>query len=319
MYNSPLQRHGRIGNLEGSRVLENTLNAATIRNHEQIIDIAKPQEEGELPKATYHRQCRSIFTLERNLDKLSQLDAKERENCNSTDSRRSSIRQPTANPGRIYQRVCIFCEKDKYTRNSRTGEEQCVDMHADETIRKAAAGKCDNRILAVISRELVVAEARYRKSCYRNQCTRNIPVTGDKKEDSEYTEYFQAELQGYDNIRTDLLQNLRILRLSELYALPTSFVNSQGEREMQNRITSIYSAKSLQPRPSRSFLSIVWKSGLLWSTGLGSAASERCWRRRLQSFQRTTSRMWSAKCKIPRHHKESQAQDLCWPQQEDKS
>ena len=70
-------------------------------------------------------------------------------------------------------------------------------------------------------------------------------------------------------------QNLRILRLSELYALSTSFVNSQGEREMQNRITSRYSAKSLQPRPSRSFLSIVWKSGLLWSTGLGSATSER--------------------------------------------
>ena len=53
MYNSPLQRNRRIGNLEGSRVLENTLNAATIRNHEQILDIAKPQEEGELPKATY--------------------------------------------------------------------------------------------------------------------------------------------------------------------------------------------------------------------------------------------------------------------------
>ena len=248
MFNSPLQRNRRIGNLEGSRVLENTLNAATIRNHEQILHIAKPQEEGELPKATYHRQCRSIFTLERNLDKLSQLDAKERANCNSTDSRRSSIRQPTANPGRIYQRVCIFCEKDKYTRNSRTTEEQCVDMHADETIRKAAAGKC---------------EALYHKSCYRNQCTRNIPVTGDKKEDSEYTEYFQAELQGYDYIRTDLLQNLRILRLSELYALSTSFVNSRGEREMQNRISSRYSAKSLQPRPSRSFLSIVWKSGIL--------------------------------------------------------
>ena len=37
MYNSPLQRNRRIGNLEGSRVLENTLNAATIRNHEQIL------------------------------------------------------------------------------------------------------------------------------------------------------------------------------------------------------------------------------------------------------------------------------------------
>ena len=50
--------------------------------------------EGELPKVTYHRQSRGIFTLKRNLDKLSQLDAKERANCDSTDSRRSSIRQP---------------------------------------------------------------------------------------------------------------------------------------------------------------------------------------------------------------------------------
>ena len=97
-------------------------------------------EEVELPKVTY-------------LDKLSQLDAKERANCNSTDSRRSSIRQPTTNPSRSQQRVCIICEKDKYTRNSSTREEliQCVDMRADETIRKAAVGKNDQRILAVVS------------------------------------------------------------------------------------------------------------------------------------------------------------------------
>ena len=106
-----------------------------------------------------------------------------------------------------------------------------MDMRADETMRKAAVGKYDNRILAVVSRELVVARARYLKSCYRN-CTRSIPVSRYKKEDSEYTEYFRAELRGYDYIRTDLLQNLRIVRLSELYTLSTSFVNSQGERVM---------------------------------------------------------------------------------------
>ena len=38
-----------------------------------------------------------------------------------------------------------------------------------------------------------------------------------------------------------------------------------------------------------------------------------------QAVQRTASQMWSAKCKIPRHHEESQAQDLYWTQQEDKS
>ena len=144
MYNLLLQRYWRIGNLKGPRVLDTLLNAATIHNHEPILEIAKTPEEGELPKVTYHRQCRNVFTLRRNLDKLSQLDTKERANCNATNSRRFSIRQPTANPSKIYQRVCIFCEKDKYTRNSRTREKliQCLDMRAaDETIRKAAVGK----------------------------------------------------------------------------------------------------------------------------------------------------------------------------------
>ena len=98
-------------------------------------------------------------------------------------------------------------------------------MSADETIRKAA-----DRMLAVASRELAKAcyhKACYHKSCYRNY-TRNIPESGDKKEDSKYTEYSGAELQGYEKlfnyIRTDLLQNPRIVRLSELYyALFTLF------------------------------------------------------------------------------------------------
>ena len=57
---------------------------------------------------------------------------------------------------------------------------QCVDMRADETIRKAAVGKNDLRMLAVVSTELVAAKACYHKSCYCNY-TRNIPISGDKK------------------------------------------------------------------------------------------------------------------------------------------
>lgn len=83
---------------------------------------------------------------------------------------------------------------------------QCLDMHADETIRKAAVGTNDHRMLAVVSRELVAAKACYHKSCYRNY-TCNIPVSVDKKEASEYTEYSRAEFQGYEKlfnyIRTD--------------------------------------------------------------------------------------------------------------------
>ena len=108
-------------------------------------------------------------------------------------------------------------------------------MRADETIRKAAVGKNDLRMLAVVSRDLVAAKACYHKSCYRNY-TRNIAISGEKKEDSGYTEYSRAELQGYEKlfnyIRTDLLQNPRIVKLSELYTMFTSFVNSQGELEI---------------------------------------------------------------------------------------
>ena len=77
----------------------------------------------------------------------------------------------------------------------------------------------------------MVAGARYHKSCYRN-CTRNIPGSRDQERRQRVNRIFRVELQGYEYIRTDLLQNLRIVRLSELYTLSTSFVNSQGERVM---------------------------------------------------------------------------------------
>ncbi|CAH3196979.1 unnamed protein product, partial [Porites evermanni] len=48
------------------------LNAAVIRNHEGILSIAKIFKEGEIPHISYHRKCRSIFTLKRDLKKLSQ-------------------------------------------------------------------------------------------------------------------------------------------------------------------------------------------------------------------------------------------------------
>ena len=55
MYNSLLQRYWRIGNLSDLESWKTLLNAATIRNHEPILEIAKTLEEGELPKFTYHR------------------------------------------------------------------------------------------------------------------------------------------------------------------------------------------------------------------------------------------------------------------------
>ena len=74
---------------------------------------------------------------------------------------------------------------------------QCVDLRADSTIRRAAMGKNDPRILAIVTRELVAAEACYHKSCYRDY-TRNVQgavSSGDKKEEDECREYTNAKSQ----------------------------------------------------------------------------------------------------------------------------
>ena len=78
-----------------------------------------------------------------------------------------------------------------------------MDMRSDETIRKAAVGKNDHRILAVVYRELVAAEACYHKSCYRNY-TRNISFSGIKKEDNEYIDIPAPNSRGMRNCSTTL-------------------------------------------------------------------------------------------------------------------
>ncbi len=45
---------------------------AEIRNHRQLLDLAENAMEGEIPPASYHRKCRSLFTMKRELKKISQ-------------------------------------------------------------------------------------------------------------------------------------------------------------------------------------------------------------------------------------------------------
>ena len=68
--------------------------------------------------------------------------------------------------------------------------------------QEGCCGKKYLRMLAVVSTELVAAIACYHKSCYENY-TWNIPVNGNKKEDSVYTEYSRAELQGCEKLFND--------------------------------------------------------------------------------------------------------------------
>lgn len=50
---------------------------------------------------------------------------------------------------------------------------QCVDLHADSIIKRAAVSKNDGSIMTIVSREVIAAEACYHKSCYHDD-TKNV-------------------------------------------------------------------------------------------------------------------------------------------------
>ena len=114
----------------------------------------------------YHRECRSAFTHKKTLNSLQTKSAHSTEK--SFDEKQwSSQRQPILSSSRVYEKICIFCEKsNKYINRSHTREPliQASELRADEKVRAMAAIKMDNKILAVASRELVAAEAH----CHKN-------------------------------------------------------------------------------------------------------------------------------------------------------
>ena len=70
----------------------------------------------------------------------------------------------------IFPRKCIFCNADKYLKGSRTREKlsSCMQIRADNSIRKVATDRNDTAVMAIASDELVAKEARYHATCYRS-------------------------------------------------------------------------------------------------------------------------------------------------------
>ena len=67
-----------------------------------------------------------------------------------------SLKRPCrrSSESRIYDAVCIFCNKVKFQKGSRSREKltQAVQLRADETLRKCAILKGDVKILASINK-----------------------------------------------------------------------------------------------------------------------------------------------------------------------
>ena len=144
---------------------EALLKAAAIRNLRPLLDLAENAKEGEIPPVSYHRKCRSLFTMKRELEKISQAAAAAQEilesNVEGGDQR---PRRQEPSTSRTSPEIGIFCEKkNRYKKGTRTCDHliQCVDLPGDASIRKAAIATGDSRIIGLASRDLVAAEAWY--------------------------------------------------------------------------------------------------------------------------------------------------------------
>ena len=159
------------------------LEAAKVRNHQAVLDVAKTVDENHLPNIAYHRKCRSLFTMKRDLESIK----RKREGTVDEESNptKRQCRRPSTER-RVYDPVCIFGKKIKFMKNPKSREKliQAVQLRADTTLRNCAILKNDARILAITSRDIVAMEAHYHASCYKsytNIKTKERDYVGDKE------------------------------------------------------------------------------------------------------------------------------------------
>ena len=114
--------------------------------------------------------------------------------------------------------------RQKYLPRSHTRKTltQAVQLRADETLRKLAVERGDEKIIAVTSRDIVAAEAHYHVSCYKNfTSTKGYrPSSTNEKTDNEDTLYQKAEEEAYSElwhyVKDDLVCNQAIVPLAAL-------------------------------------------------------------------------------------------------------
>ena len=91
------------------------LEAAKVRNHIPILEIAKTLKHKEIPFVFYHRKCRSLFTLKRDLETLKRKVGEcSSEVSSSSEGPPTKSSRKSISESRVYDPICIFCSKIKY-------------------------------------------------------------------------------------------------------------------------------------------------------------------------------------------------------------
>ena len=208
----------------------NTLvRAARIRKNSPILQLAEETAEGDIPEVYYHRRCRSSFTLKKSLDSL-QAEASKPESIPARDTSTRAV----PSTSRTYADKCIFCDKtSKYAKKPLV---MCKELRADAKVRNVATKKLDSNILAIVSRDIVAAEAHFHRSCYR-MYTRDAEQ-GDADEEEEEDEYDVAVRNSYRElfqfIRMELFLDPKVMMMTEVASILLASLESFGVDRVQD-------------------------------------------------------------------------------------
>ncbi|KAG1659185.1 hypothetical protein GQR58_022660 [Nymphon striatum] len=192
---------------------QSLLHAARIRGHLAMQRLAEDLTEGTIPIVFYHRKCRNLFTMKKQLDAIL---------TQSTEESTSSV-----------------SHKHRYIKGQRTREPliQCQEFRSDHAIRQAAEEKQDTKILALSSRELVAAEAHYHRSCYKEYTRKDVSkscveVCDDESDDESETSYLEIEAECYQMLfsftREHVISSLNVMRFSNIRKQLVDYMAAAG-------------------------------------------------------------------------------------------
>ena len=200
--------------------------------HEALLQIARNVQDGEVPEIFYHRklsQC--IYHQERfrvaQKKRALEEDAHEDETVLERPRKRSAT-----SASRVYYKECIFCERLKYVNRTLEKLVKATQLRVDQTLRKIATERCDERILAITSRDIDAAEVHYHRTCYRDYTRpthQQHPEESEPKNDAEYDAFSDL----FSFIRTDVLNSQVVITMNEFTKKLESFLQSRGTEKLR--------------------------------------------------------------------------------------
>lgn len=149
----------------------------------------------------------------------------------------------TPGPSRVYEGRCIFCQNvTKYLKGQKTREPltQCAELRADARIRDAAVKKLDDRILVLLSRDLVAAEGHYHMSCYHSYMYVSQGDATSSVKDSEDTEdsydalVRQAFNELFQFIKKELFVHPEVVTMTDLLSRLKKYLQDLGVTEVRD-------------------------------------------------------------------------------------